>query len=244
MPKRTKRATIDTVKEVVAPVYVKTDNLREMLSNARLRCQRGGEQKTAAQCLDCPRVVNVKPSRDGDSITVRCLWSTEDPIADVMTLASEIVTVEPDLPIQRADRMARHYGIRHLLVAHEGDLIGVACRCDLVPPVLSGETVKDRMTAKLWSLPVWSTLGDAAELMTEREIGFAPVVDGDAVVGVITRGDLRRAGIDESLLGAARCEQCGSHHGVRPHPLLEGIEFCLDCLDRELTPADYVELPA
>jgi len=78
--------------------------------------------------------------------------------------------------------------------------------------------------------------------MTEFEVGCLPIVDEHGLRGVVTRGDLRRAGVEEALLGASRCASCGSRHGVRPHPTLEAVEFCLDCLDRAMTPADYDEL--
>ena len=63
------------------------------------------------------------------------------------------------------------------------------------------------------------------------------MVSAGELVGIITRGDLRRAGVEESLLGAHYCACCGSPHGVREDP--RGVaEFCLDCIERELACPD------
>jgi len=215
---------------------------RELLEATRLRCQKGGELHDAIECLDCERFVNYKPSRNRRTVTIRCQWRFDDPVTDLMTTSAALVGVDPGTTIAAADELARRHGIRHLLVAREDDLMGVVCRCDLVPPVLEGETVGDRMSPEVWVLPATANLADAVDVMTSHEIGCVPVVDSGTLRGVLTRGDLRRAGLPEALLGAHRCEACGSHHGVRPHPSLEAIEFCLDCFDQAFTVADYEEL--
>jgi CBS domain-containing protein len=233
---------LDGVRQVEGDVGGEPNGDRALLAATHLRCQKGGAERDALDCVPCERFINFRPSRDRATVTVRCQWSLDDPVADLMTLASALAIVGPDERIAAADELAQQLGIRHLVVMSGRDLLGVVCRCDLVPPVPEGETVGDRMASRLVVLPAHATLRNAAEVMTEFEVGCLPVMDPDGLRGVVTRGDLRRAGVEEAMLGATRCEACGSCHGVRAHPMLEAVEFCLDCLDRAMTPADYEEL--
>jgi hypothetical protein len=91
------------------------------------------------------------------------------------------------------------------------------------------------MSREVFVIDADASLNEAVAGMAALQIGCLPVVQKGDLVGVITRGDLRRAGIDEALLGARYCASCGSPHGVCPDPR-GAVEFCLDCLDRE-TPA-------
>jgi CBS domain-containing protein len=217
-------------------------SLRELLAASRIRCQRGGDESSAAECLRCPRIVSVRPTANLRSAAIQCLWTDRDCVEDLMTLASALTFVSPDLDIESADELARTSGNRHLLVADGNRVLGIVCRCDLVADAGRGRRVADRMSSPIWSIEPWTDLGAAAQIMKERRVGCLLVVEGGEVAGVITRGDLRRAGLDEDLLGGSRCAACGSPHGVRPHPKLESVEFCLDCLELETTPIDYAEL--
>jgi signal-transduction protein with cAMP-binding, CBS, and nucleotidyltransferase domain len=106
----------------------------------------------------------------------------------------------------------------------------VLCRCDLYPAAEPDEPISARMTHTVFAIEPTASLDDAAEAMARAHVGCLPVVAGDAVLGVITRGDLRRAGAPEELLGAMRCTDCGSPHGVRAYEH-SGLELCLDCID-------------
>jgi hypothetical protein len=117
------------------------------------------------------------------------------------------------------------------LILEQGFLLGVLCRCDLVPRAAADEPVSARMSGEVLAIDPNATLGDAVAALRGFRVGCLPVVAGDLLVGVITRGDLRRAGVPEELLGARYCAACGSPHGVRAHPRLEGVDFCLACLD-------------
>lgn len=145
---------------------------------------------------------------------------------------SDIVTVAPDTPCCEADERARALGVRHLFVTDGDELVGVMCRCDLYPEPDPHEAVANRMTSRIYALEPTATLGEAAAAMASLGVGCLPVVqrDRDRPIGVVTRGDLRRAGVPEELLGGQRCLNCGSYHGVRPDTH-SGVQYCLDCID-------------
>lgn len=228
---------IDGVREITAPTTRSPSGpprgARELLRSARLRCQKGGPEHTALDCVDCPHFVNYVPSPDRRRLTVRCVWSDDDPVAALMTRAGAFVTVAGETTIAEADERARTEGIRHLFVTDGTALVGLVCRCDLVTAMADGvgeRPVRARMTRSLVVVRPDATLAEAARTMRTAHVGCLPVVWRGDLCGVITRGDLRRAGADESRLGARLCTACGSTHGVCAHPRL-GVELCLACLE-------------
>ena len=144
--------------------------------------------------------------------------------------AGAIVTVAPDTPCSTADDRAREHGVRHLFVVEGGKLVGVMCRCDLYPEPEANEDVATRMSSNVYALDRSSTLAEAAAAMRTLGVGCLPIVERDLPVGLVTRGDLRRAGVPEPALGAHVCTECGSVHGVRPDAH-SGLEYCLDCIN-------------
>jgi hypothetical protein len=89
-------------------------------------------------------------------------------------------------------------------------------------------------------LPPDLPIEKAAEIMNERAFHCLPVVAGGLVLGVLTGGDLRRAGLPEEK-ASPRCSACGTReHTVKASP--SGIALCLDCVDRARPPDEYEEL--
>lgn len=168
--------------------------------------------------------VRVSSALDGVWMHRALCWAHElDP--------DGLVRVAPDTRCCDADERARALGVRHLFVtAPSGRLVGVLCRCDLYPEPAPTDVVADRMSSHIYALAPSASLAEAAAAMATLGVGCLPVVQHDRAIGVVTRGDLRRAGVPEALLGAGRCAACGSHRGVRPDTH-SGIEYCLDCID-------------
>ncbi|HXU69867.1 MAG TPA: CBS domain-containing protein [Polyangia bacterium] len=144
--------------------------------------------------------------------------------------AGAVVTVAPDTPCSEADERARVHGVRHLFVVENEKLVGIICRCDLYPEPDPHEEVSTRMSSNVYALDPAATLGEAAAAMKTLGVGCLPVVHHERPVGLVTRGDLRRAGVPEPELGAQCCLECGSVHGVRTDAH-SGLEYCLDCID-------------
>ena len=202
--------------------------LQDSLRRSPFACRRGGPELTIFDCLQCEHFVNWRPDPAHDRATVRCLFSDDDPVRDLMTPAAALVSVEPHLSRAEAEEVAIRNDTRHLLVSVGDDVIGIACRCDLA----AGDddaTVGALAAADPWCVGPETALGEVARLFREEGIGLALVVDGHRLVGLVSRGDLRRSGCPEDLLGARYCCACRSAHGVVEHPEL-GVDFCIDCL--------------
>jgi len=55
------------------------------------------------------------------------------------------------------------------------------------------ERVKDWMTREVVSINADQSLPEAHKLMDEHRVRRLPVIDGDELVGIVTRGDVRQA---------------------------------------------------
>lgn len=225
--------------EVVGIVEQGEEYAWRLLGACEIRCQRGGRKHDAIECVTCPRFVNFVPSADRSRVRIRCMWNEEDCVGGVMTLASEIVSVTPDMSVAAAVKRAQVGKVHHLLVITDGRVVGVVCRCALVPPVAHGETVADRMATRVYTIRPWDTLEQAVERMREHDIGCLPVMEGDKLFGIISRTDLLGAGFAADRFGCEFCDRCGGHHALRPHPTLSHVTFCIDCLEQTMTDDDY-----
>jgi hypothetical protein len=115
-------------------------------------------------------------------------------------------------------------------------MAGVACLCDLITAA-PGDRIEDVMSREVYAISPRANLAEAAAAMSSYGVGCLPVIDDDAVIGMITRGDLRRGGVPEVLLGAHYCTACCSSHGVRQDPR-SGLDYCLDCFEQLSPPAE------
>jgi CBS-domain-containing membrane protein len=211
---------------IVPPGFAEGD---ERLVCARFRCQKGGAERTGHDCLLCGRYRGWTDGTTPSEVRICCAWSALESVSERMTLAPAMLTVPPELPCDEADARARSAGVRHLVVTRGGELLGVVCRCQLCRCARPEQPIGALVAEHTFAIEAAATLGEAAGAMAQLGIGCLPVVDNGALVGVITRGDLRRIGVPESQLGAHQCVRCGSPHGVRPDD--NGVDICLDCLD-------------
>ena len=139
------------------------------------------------------------------------------------------ITIAPEAPATFAEALASQKGITHLPVRDGTHLVGMVCTCDLLGAG-PGTRVGDRMSFPVIQTDERETLENAVSRMTAAGVGALPVVVGGRLYGILTRGDLRRAGF---VLGTKRCLSCGSHHHVRGR-------FCLECLDH-VAPTPFPE---
>jgi acetoin utilization protein AcuB len=121
-----------------------------------------------------------------------------------MTPASQLVTVPPNASLGAADELARAQQLHHLLVVDAGRLMGVVCRCELAPAA-PGVPVAERLGEDLFVIASNASLGEALAAMRALGVGCLPVLADNLLVGILTRGDLRRVGVPRELLGAGRC---------------------------------------
>jgi len=124
-------------------------------------------------------------------------WMTPDP-----------KTVSADTPVMEAMQRLREGGYRRLPVTRDGKLIGIVTDRDLKEATPSKATtlsvyelnyllsklqVKDVMKSPVITVRSEDPIEQAALLMEEHRVSGLPVLDGTALVGILTITDLMRA---------------------------------------------------
>lgn len=111
-------------------------------------------------------------------------------IKDIMSTPP--VTVGPETSLEEAITLMNLHRVRHLPVMEHGELIGMLNDDDLPA---SGAPQPSRRVRELVRFPVTSVgpeekLPRAANLMRSRHLGCLPVLNGGALVGIVTTSDL------------------------------------------------------
>lgn len=148
-------------------------------------------------------------------------------VSDVMS--RELATIAPYALAAHAELIAQSRKVHHLLVVEDDRLAGVLCLCDLYG-CESDAVAVELMSTPPATIDSGATLEDAIEAMRDIGIGCLPVLDGDDLVGVITRGDLRRAGFEDEIVFRT-CASCSTRHHVRS-AMGNAVAFCVDCMER------------
>ena len=118
----------------------------------------------------------------------------------------EIHAVPPDAPVIEAIRSMAEHHVGALLVMEGARLAGILSERDYARKVvLQGRSSKDTPVRDIMTATVITVApGDSAEhcmqVVTDHRIRHLPVLDGDAVLGVVSIGDLVRAVIEEQRL--------------------------------------------
>ncbi len=118
--------------------------------------------------------------------------------------STEIETIKPDTCISDAAAMLSKFRIGALVVSDSGtDVKGIVSERDIVRilgtrgPECLKDTVSTIMTSKL----VTATMADTAEMvlntMTMGRFRHMPVMEGDAMIGLISLGDVVSARLRE-----------------------------------------------
>jgi CBS domain-containing protein len=132
--------------------------------------------------------------------------SKSDPkVREMMT--KEVSTLGRNDTLDLADDVMTLERIRHLPVLDEGRVVGVVSQRDLFRSGLAvalgyGERaqkmllktlrVKEVMSEPAITVSPEATAKEAARLMLEHKIGCLPVVEGHALVGIVTETDILR----------------------------------------------------
>jgi len=136
-------------------------------------------------------------------------------VADVMT--KDVLTLGPEASVKEVARVLVEHRVSGLPVVADGKVLGVISEGDvlfkeqgprerkgvlawLLDPYdaeaqlkLEATTAADAMTAPPVTIESWRRVQAAAALMLDRGVNRLPVVDDDALVGIVTRADLVRA---------------------------------------------------
>jgi CBS domain-containing protein len=130
-------------------------------------------------------------------------------VSDLMS--RKLIVVAPDDPVERAVKLLRYRGIRHLLVLQAGDLVGIISDRDVKRALDPGRGRKKKvmnigglffllepvyvheiMSRNVLSIGPGATARQAAEMMVAERLGALPVVDKGKLVGILTETDLLR----------------------------------------------------
>ena len=117
--------------------------------------------------------------------------------------APEVYAIGPDEPVLEAIKLMADKRIGALLVIQGGRLVGIVSERDYARKVvLQGRAsattpVRDIMSADVVRVGLSDTTDHCMQLVTDKRIRHLPVCDGDAVLGVISIGDLVKAVIED-----------------------------------------------
>ncbi|MCA7022934.1 MULTISPECIES: CBS domain-containing protein [Stenotrophomonas] len=136
--------------------------------------------------------------------TVRQLLGTKSP---------EIHAVAPDSAVIDAIRLMAEKGIGAVLVMDGARLAGILSERDYARKiVLRDRSSRDTpvaaiMTAEVVTVTPVDTVEDCLQLVTDRRIRHLPVVEGGAVLGVISIGDLVKSVIEQQRRELGQLQQ-------------------------------------
>ena len=117
--------------------------------------------------------------------------------------APEVFAIGPDQPVLDAIKLMADKRIGALLVMQGGRMVGIVSERDYARKiVLQGRSsattpVSEIMTGQVVSVRLDDTADRCMQLVTDRRIRHLPVLEGDAVLGVVSIGDLVKAVIED-----------------------------------------------
>lgn len=116
---------------------------------------------------------------------------------------SHVWSISPDATVFAGLRLMSEKNIGALLIVDDGVPVGIMSERDYARKIIldgrsSRETrISSIMTTQLVSVQVTDSVEQAMAVMTRGRIRHLPVMDGEAVVGMVSIGDLVKATIDQ-----------------------------------------------
>ena len=152
------------------------------------------------------------------------------------------VTVSPDVTVEEAAKIMKQEKVHRLPVLDKDKkLVGVISEKDILralpspvsslsayemPYLLSKLTVKKLMSKDPITISKDTIVEDAARLMVDQDLSCLPVMDGDKLVGIVSKSDLFKMLLE--LFGAR-------HYGVRISFLVEDKPGTIAIISRALS---------
>ena len=175
----------------------------------------GGHGKAAAVTLR-----GVDPEQVLAELVERVKAQIPHPPTARELMSSPVRTVRPQTTIAEAHRILLRYGHSGLSVVDDGDrLVGIISRRDLDIALhhnFSHAPVKGFMTTNLKTIEPDTSLPEIESLMVTYDIGRLPVLDGEDLVGIVTRTDVLRQLHQEHLSASSLGRDRSSTHCPLP----------------------------
>ncbi|WP_369930755.1 CBS domain-containing protein [Xanthomonas sp. NCPPB 2632] len=114
-----------------------------------------------------------------------------------------VFAVAPDASVYDAVRQMAEKNVGALVVMQGDTLVGIVSERDYARKVIlkdrsSRDTpVAEIMTASVITVSVDDTVDDCMRLCTDGRLRHLPVIDGEAMIGIVSIGDLVKAVISE-----------------------------------------------
>ena len=108
----------------------------------------------------------------------------------------DVFEIDGDASVFEAVQLMVEMNAGSLLVTESGEITGIVTERDYLRRVtLEGRTERETAVREIMSSPLIvaspeTTVDECMALMTDRRIRHLPVIDGGAVVGVVSIGDL------------------------------------------------------
>jgi CBS domain-containing protein len=117
---------------------------------------------------------------------------------------SDVVTMNADATVRELLHVLAHHGIGAVVVsAHSTVIAGIVSERDVVRALnregdsLLEEPVTTIMTSEVVTCEMQDMVDDVMSVMTECRIRHVPVVDGGALAGIVSIGDMVKSRIRE-----------------------------------------------
>ena len=128
----------------------------------------------------------------------------EPSVRDIMT--SSPVSLQKDDKLSLAEEVMTGGRIRHLPILDGERVVGVLSEADLFHSAfkvlhfrpdeqrkfVKSLKVEDVMSQHVVSVPADTSIRAAARLMMEKKLGCLPIVEGERLVGLVTKSDMLR----------------------------------------------------
>ena len=104
-----------------------------------------------------------------------------------------VTAVHPDTPMTEVRHIMEEGKIRGIVVEDQDRLLGIVVLWDLKKLRQQKQwssPVKAFMNRKVTTISPAALASEAAELMVQKNIGHLPVVQGEKVIGIVTRTDI------------------------------------------------------